>query len=116
MYRAMERRLPLCELAGTLGLSLARLSHLFQSEVGTRPRRYLKAARMARAKALLEASSFSVKEVAAQAGFSHVGRFTGDFRKAYGLTPSQHRRAEAQRAIGNQPREPQSGSISRIRI
>jgi len=31
-------------------------------------------------------------------GLLHAGRFTGDFRKAHGLTPSQYRRAEAQRA------------------
>jgi len=101
MHGAPLRKLPLRELAGAERLSLSRLSHLFRSEVGMSPGRYLKAARLARAKALLETSSSSVKEVAAQTGFSHVGRFIGDFRKAYGRTPYQHRRAEAQRAPGN---------------
>ena len=108
MDRAPLRRLPLWELAGTAGLSLSRLSHLFRSEVGMSPGRYLKAARLARAKALLETSSFRVKEVAAQTGFSHVGRFIADFRKAYSLTPYQHRRARAPRAMGN----PHNGSCN----
>lgn len=103
MYWAMGRKFPLGELAGMLGLSSSRLSHLFRSEVGMSPERYLKAARLARAKALLETSGLSVKQAAAHAGFSHMGRFASDFHKAYGLTPSKYRRAEAQRAIGNQP-------------
>ncbi len=93
MYRAMHWKLPLRELACAAGLSVSRLCHLFHSQTGMSPRRYLKAARLASAKALLETSSFRVKEVAARAGFNHVGRFIGEFRKAYGLTPVQHRRA-----------------------
>jgi len=62
MYWAMGRKFPLGELAGMLGLSSSRLSHLFRSEVGMSPERYLKAARLARAKALLETSGLSVKQ------------------------------------------------------
>lgn len=91
MHRAMQRELPLAELAGVAGLSVSRLCHLFHQQTGMSPRRYLKAARLASAKELLETSSFSVKEVAARAGFNHVGRFVGDFRQTYGLTPSKHR-------------------------
>lgn len=91
MHRAMQRELPLAELAGVAGLSVSRLCHLFHQQTGMSPRRYLKAARLARAREFLETSSFSVKEVAARAGFNHVGRFVSDFRQAYGLTPSKHR-------------------------
>lgn len=93
MHRAMHRKLLLCDLAGATGLSVSRLCHLFHNQTGMSPRRYIKAARLTRAKELLETADLSVKEVAARAGFNHVGRFIGEFRKAYGLTPSQHRRA-----------------------
>ena len=92
MHVTLHRKMPLRELAGAAGLSVSRLCHLFHNQTGISPRRYLKAARLARAKELLETSSFSVKEVAARAGFNHVGRFIGDFRNTYGRTPSQHRR------------------------
>lgn len=92
MRGTLHRNLPLRELADAAGLSVSRLCHLFRYHTGISPRRYLKAARLARAKDLLETSSFSVKEVAARAGFNHVGRFIGDFRNAYGLTPSLYRR------------------------
>lgn len=92
IHGTLHRKLPLLELAGAAGLSVSRLCHLFHNQTGISPRRYLKAARLVRAKELLETSIFSVKEVAGQAGFNHVGRFIGDFRNAYGLTPSQHRR------------------------
>jgi len=92
MHRAMHRKLPLRELAGASGLSISRLCHLFQNQTGMSPRRYLKAARLAKAKELLKTSRLSVKEVAARAGFNHVGRFIGDFRRVYGVTPSENRR------------------------
>ncbi|MGO8816915.1 MAG: helix-turn-helix domain-containing protein [Terriglobia bacterium] len=91
MHVTLHRKLPLSELAGAAGLSISRLSHLFHTQTGISPRRYLKAARLARAKELLDTSHLSVKEVAARSGFNHVGRFIGEFRNTYGLTPSQHR-------------------------
>ena len=93
IHRAIQRKLPLRELAVSTGLSVSRLCHLFHNQTGMSPGRYLKAARLAKARELLETSTLSIKEVAARAGFNHVGRFIGTFRKAYGLTPSQHRRA-----------------------
>jgi len=92
MHATPQSRLPLCALAGAAGLSVSRLCHLFQAEIGISPGRYLKAARLAKAKDLLETSSLSVKEVAAQAGFNHVGRFIGEFRSTYGFTPYQYYR------------------------
>jgi Helix-turn-helix domain len=57
----MQRKLPLCELADKTVLSVSRLCHLFRNQTGMSPRRYLKLARLAKAKELLEASAFSVK-------------------------------------------------------
>jgi transcriptional regulator GlxA family with amidase domain len=99
MRRAIQRKLPLYELAGATGLSVSRLCHLFHNQTGMSPRRYLKAARLESAKELLETSSFTVKEVAARAGFNHVGRFIGDFRKTYGATPLQFRRSLGRRQL-----------------
>lgn len=70
------------------------------------PRRYLKAARIAKARQLLETLSFSVKEVATRAGFNHVGRFIGDFRMTYGLTPHEHRRAVLRLEPATDDRQP----------
>ena len=47
-----HRKLPLGELAGAAGLSVSRLCHLFYNQTGFSPRRYLKAARLARARDL----------------------------------------------------------------
>jgi len=93
MHRAMHRKLPLRDLAAGIGLSVSRLGHLFRSELGTTPKRHLKAARLAKAKELLETSTLSVKEVAARVGLDDVARFISDFRRRFGLTPRQYRRA-----------------------
>lgn len=105
MHRVTHGKLPLRELAGATGLSVSRLCHLFQNQTGTSPRRYLKATRLAKAKEFLETSSLSVKEVAARSGFNHVGRFIGDFRKTYGASPSEHRRALLRSDLRTEDRE-----------
>jgi AraC-like DNA-binding protein len=46
---------------------------------------------MQRAKALLEETLFSVKEVMVKVGFNDASHFVRDFRNQYGLTPKKYR-------------------------
>lgn len=91
MQHNLRRPLRLTELAQTVGLHESRLSHLFSMHFGVSPGRHLKFIRLQRAKVLLEVSSLSVKEVAAEVGFD-ASRFGKHFRETYGRTPKQHRR------------------------
>ena len=56
---------------------------------------------MQQAKELLETTFLSVKEIAASVGLTSVGHFVTDFKKAYGMTPSDY--AERHRKTMDQP-------------
>src|SRR5256885_15648099 len=99
--------LSLKEFAQSVNLSVWRLCHIFKSEVGMPPIRYLRLLRMERAKELLESSFLSVKEIAHQVGLNDESHFVRDFKATYGFSPALYRsnfqsnRAEKEEHNGN---------------
>jgi AraC-like DNA-binding protein len=92
MMRADVRgELTLTEFAHSVNLSVWRLSHIFKSDVGMPPIKYLKLLRMERAKGLLESSFLSVKEIAFQVGLNDESHFVRDFKSTYGHSPTTYR-------------------------
>lgn len=83
--------LSLAELAQSVNLSVWRLSHIFKSDVGMPPIRYLRLLRMEKAKHLLESSFLSVKEIAYQVGLNDESHFVRDFKTTYGSSPALYR-------------------------
>lgn len=83
--------LSLAEFAQSVNLSVWRLCHIFKSDVGMPPIRYLRLLRMERAKNLLESSFLSVKEIAFQVGLNDESHFVRDFKSTYGFSPALYR-------------------------
>ena len=83
--------LSLAEFAQSVNLSVWRLCHIFKSDVGMPPIRYLRLLRMERAKDLLESSFLSVKEIAYQVGLNDESHFVRDFKSTYGYSPALYR-------------------------
>lgn len=83
--------LSLAEFAQSVNLSVWRLCHIFKSDVGMPPIRYLRLLRMERAKDLLESSFLSVKEIAYQVGLNDESHFVRDFKSTYGFSPALYR-------------------------
>ena len=83
--------LSLSEFAQSVNLSVWRLCHIFKSDVGMPPIRYLRLLRMERAKNLLESSFLSVKEIAFQVGLNDESHFVRDFKSTYGFSPALYR-------------------------
>ena len=83
--------LSLGEFAQSVNLSVWRLCHIFKSDVGMPPIRYLRLLRMERAKDLLESSFLSVKEIAFQVGLNDESHFVRDFKSTYGFSPALYR-------------------------
>jgi AraC-like DNA-binding protein len=83
--------LSLSEFAQSVNLSVWRLCHLFKSDVGMPPMRYLRVLRMDRAKDLLESSFLSVKEIGFRVGLTDESHFVRDFKAIYGLSPACYR-------------------------
>jgi transcriptional regulator GlxA family with amidase domain len=80
------------DLARIACLSLRALEEGFRRSVGVPPMSYLRDVRLARARTLLSAgdpAETSVTEIAYRCGFLHVGRFATDYRRKYGVRPSE---------------------------
>jgi transcriptional regulator GlxA family with amidase domain len=103
MKENLQRRVSASDLAAELRLSAPYLRQLFKRETGTSLARYLKELRIEEAKRLLEATSLSVKEIAAQVGVGDPSHFAQDFERRHELTPSQYR-AHFQRLAENASR------------
>lgn len=91
MKADVRGELTLTEFAQSVNLSVWRLSHIFKSDVGMPPIKYLKLLRMERAKGLLESSFLSVKEIAFRVGLNDESHFVRDFKLTYGYSPTTYR-------------------------
>ena len=87
----LNRDLSFEEMAQAMNLSASRLRHLFKAETGESTVQYLKALRMKKAKELIETTFLSMKQVMGHIGMKDKSHFARDFKKTYGLTPSQYR-------------------------
>jgi transcriptional regulator GlxA family with amidase domain len=91
MQHDLHRSLSLSELSRCVNLSPSRLQHLFRAETGTSLMRHLQSLRMKKAQALLETTLLSVKEIMLRVGVKDRSHFERDFKRIYGLTPTQYR-------------------------
>jgi AraC-like DNA-binding protein len=101
MREDVRGELSLGEFAQSVNLSVWRLCHIFKSDVGMPPIRYLRQLRMERAKDLLESSFLSVKEIAYQVGLNDESHFVRDFKSTYGFSPALYRSNFKNKAAGD---------------
>jgi len=90
---SFDRKLGLREMGAQVNLSPWRLAHLFKSETGMSPQRYLTLVRLQRAKDHLTNSFLPIQQIGAAVGIPNPSHFTKSFKAAYGMTPVQYRRA-----------------------
>jgi AraC-like DNA-binding protein len=89
---SFQRKLGLREMGQEVNLSPWRLAHLFKSEIGVSPQRYLTLVRLQRAKDQLTNTFLSVQEIGSTVGIPNPSHFTKSFKAAYGMTPVEYRR------------------------
>lgn len=92
MEEDLQREFSPEEIARFVNLSPSRLRHLFKNETGMTLANYLKALRMRKAKEMIETTFMRVKEIINLTGSGNRTRFTKDFKRAYGLTPTRYRK------------------------
>lgn len=79
------------DLAEAVGVSVRSLQEGFRRDLGTSPTAYLRERRLAAARAALLAADRrerTVSDVASSHGFLHLGRFSVEYRRAFGESPS----------------------------
>lgn len=84
------------DLARHAGVSVRALQEGFRRQLGTTPMEYVRSCRLEAAHRALRAadpSEASVTDLATAAGFTHLGRFSVDYRKRFGCSPSATLRA-----------------------
>jgi len=83
--------LSLTELGGVVDMSPCRFARLFREAMGLPPHQFVLRKRIARARAMLEASSTSLSEISSSLGFESQSHFTAVFHKLVGTTPAAYR-------------------------
>jgi AraC family transcriptional regulator, ethanolamine operon transcriptional activator len=80
------------DICMALGVSERTLQYAFRDYVGMSPVAYLRVCRLNRVRAELASAhpaGTTVTQVAMRFGFLHLGRFAGDYKRLFGMTPSQ---------------------------
>lgn len=93
MLAHLGERLTIDGLSRRFHLSSTLLKECFRQLYDKPIHQYLQACRMQRAGELLTSTTLPVLQVALSVGYSSASQFTVIFRRHYGETPSQHRRA-----------------------
>jgi AraC-like DNA-binding protein len=89
----LPERIAADDLAAATGLSVSQTARLFREQTGHSPMRYLRRARIDRARRLLGDVDLSIKEIAARCGFDDPYHFSRVFHEVDGLPPTLHREA-----------------------
>jgi AraC-like DNA-binding protein len=88
-------KLKVSQLAKLAGMSASHYAHRFSSIVRISPMRFLREARLERARTLLMESGTRANEAAALVGFESAAHFTREFKRRFGVTPSHYLRARS---------------------
>ncbi|MEK7413623.1 MAG: helix-turn-helix domain-containing protein [Planctomycetota bacterium] len=92
LHEHPEQRWNAAGMARRAGVSQAQLRRLFQTHLGSSPRRYLEELRFARVRELLQGSALSVAAIATAVGFANPFHFSERFASVCGLNPSRWRK------------------------
>jgi AraC-like DNA-binding protein len=76
-------------LAKRLGITVRRLEKFCLRRTGMTPHQRLTEMRQAKAWALVTAKKKRVKEVASELGYKQVSHFSREFKRFYGIAPSE---------------------------
>jgi transcriptional regulator GlxA family with amidase domain len=101
MAQHLDRPLQVATLAAKASISPSHFFALFKRRIGLAPMDYFTRLRMERARLLLETTSLSVKEVAAELGYDDPFYFSRVFKSVNQLAPSDYRAARRETAGKN---------------
>jgi AraC family transcriptional regulator len=89
----LESEITLAAMASACGIGTKSFVRAFAATTGKSPYQYVIAARVERAKRLIEQDQEGLAEIALRCGFSHQEHLTRSFRRLTGQTPGRYRRS-----------------------
>jgi transcriptional regulator GlxA family with amidase domain len=93
MEAAIEEPVPLAALTQRTGVSQRQLERLCKRYLGATPAQYYVQLRLERARRMLRQTDMSIAEVAIACGFVSLSHFAKVYRRHYGLSPREDRKA-----------------------
>lgn len=80
------------EMAQEVELSSPHFIKLFKSNVGSAPITFLRDLRLNKARDFIENTFLQIQEIRLKVGMLQDSHFTRDFKKKYGVTPTEYRK------------------------
>ena len=93
LHAAPGQSLRVDEVAEAIGVHPVHLTRTFRAHFGVSVGAYLRNLRLEQAAQALAGSTSTIADIAAQTGFYDQSHFTRTFKRKYGLTPHDYRRA-----------------------
>ena len=90
---SLESRITLDMLAKSVCVSTSYISKLFRSELGVGVSAFIRERRLERAKELIRSGKYTITQVSDMMGFCSVTYFSTEFKKKFGMNPSDYSRS-----------------------
>ncbi len=100
-----HEKLSINSIAHFIHLSPIYFHGLFKRETGTTPYEYITKKRIDHAIILLETSDKKISTISSECGFSSQSYFSATFKKTFGCTPKEYRRAYCEKYIIYNPKK-----------
>ncbi|MFF2016803.1 helix-turn-helix domain-containing protein [Paenibacillus sp. NPDC058177] len=94
IHQNYSEDISLADIAKSARVSIAECGRCFHKIVHTTPYNYLIGYRIKRSVELLDASRFTITEIATRVGFNHVNHYIQSFKKHHGITPGEYRKSK----------------------
>ena len=92
LIKKLGHRWTVEEMAEIVELSKPHFQRLFKNKVGVSPIAWLRERRLEKACELLESEFLNIQQIGITIGMSDDSHFTRDFKRKYGVTPSEYRK------------------------
>ena len=96
IFHSLRRSWSVSDMADEIQMSASHFQKRFKQVTGSTPIAYLNDLPLEKARELLNDDScfLQIKEIGNQVGLANDSHFTHDFKKKYGLTPSEYRKQQ----------------------
>lgn len=91
LHKNLQHPWTIDEMAEIFQLSVPHFQKLFKTNIGIPPLAFLHDLRLEKAREYLETTFWQIQEVRINAGFHDDSHFTRDFKKKFGVTPTEYR-------------------------
>ncbi|MCD9188198.1 MAG: AraC family transcriptional regulator [Pyrinomonadaceae bacterium] len=91
IFRDLKKSWTIEQMAEITELSVPHFQKLFKAQIGSPPITYLRDLRLEKAREFLEVSFHQIKQIGIEVGMPDDSHFTRDFKKKYGVTPTEYR-------------------------